>query len=270
MRASAPGVVVERDGDVVTLRLSNPTRRNALTRDMLLDLERAADELEADGSARVVVLRGDADGGAFSAGAELRDALALLDDDGAPTGGLLARATERIRSTSALTVAAIEGACMGGAAMLAAACDVRLADRRLRLGLTPVKLGIVFPFAGIVRLEQLVGAGAAADLLLTGRTIGLDEAVRMGLVRPIDDGETFERALGDAVRGLTALSPASVAATKAALAMAASGGRTVDDDALRAAYRRPVASGDAGEGIAAFLEKRAPRWPSASCAATIA
>lgn len=254
---------VERHGAIAHVLLDHPSRRNALTADMLVALERRLDALRDDTAVRVVVLRGVGD--VFSAGVDLHDVLAVLDDDGAPTGGALTRVAACIRRLPALTVAALSGPCMGGAWMLAAACDLRLADASMRIGLTPVKLGIVFPYAGIVRLVELVGESTAADLLLTGRTVGADEAGRMRLVRRIEDDETLDAAVEHACDAALRLAPASVRATKRVLAAVArhDKGEVRDEGEVREHFLAPVLAGDASEGVSAFLQKRSPDFPSA-------
>ncbi len=171
------------DGRVRTVTLDRPDRRNALTPGGLDDLERAVTGADAP----VVYLHGA--GPAFSAGADL-DVVADLDDPAAfARHGQ--RVADAIAGADAAVVAGVDGAARGGGVELALACDLRVATPEATFAETGVKLGLFGAWGGTVRLPEIVGAGDAADLALSGRVVDAEEALRMGLVsRIVEDPRT--------------------------------------------------------------------------------
>ncbi|WP_158055478.1 enoyl-CoA hydratase/isomerase family protein [Halorussus halophilus] len=169
------------EAGVRVVTLARPERRNALTPDGLDALEWAV----TDADQPVVYLRGD--GPAFCAGADL-DVVADLDQHEAESfaehGQRVANAVE---ATDSVVVAGIDGAARGGGVELALACDLRIATAGATFAEPGVSLGLFGAWGGTVRLPRIVGEGEALDLALSGRTIGADEALRMGLVSRVVD-----------------------------------------------------------------------------------
>jgi enoyl-CoA hydratase/carnithine racemase len=157
------------------------------------------------------------------------------------------------------TVAAIRGHCIGGGVELATACDLRLSDETGLFGVTPAKVGIVYAPASTKALLDLVGPATTKYLLFSGELIDAAAALRVGLVDRLVpaaelDGEV--RRLADVLASRSALSQR---ATKEIVATLSTGG----DDQAEAArwYRETIASGELAEGVQAFAERRAPRFP---------
>jgi enoyl-CoA hydratase/carnithine racemase len=255
------GIRVERAGAVATIWLDRPAKRNAMSYAMWAGLEAACIELAGDPSARVVVLRGA--GGNFCAGADIGELLAERPH-GTPTFNDVNMAAEHALATLAKpTVAYVEGDCIGGGCALAIDCDLRIAADGARFGITPSKLGVVYPARSMERVGRLLGPAAAKYLLFTGRLVDTTAALRIGLVNEVHRPEEAEVALAALCDELAARSLLSVAASKEMLgAIAATGG--VPPELDRHWAEIAAAAGDLREGVAAFAERRPPQftWPA--------
>lgn len=168
-------------GNVCTITLDRPTRRNALTTDALLALRDAVDAATAP----VVYLHGG--GEAFCAGADL-DTVADLDDDTVDSFVQAGQqAATALAQTEAITVAGVDGAARGGGVELAVGCDLRVATPAATFAESGVSLGLFGAWGGTARLPRIVGLGEAMDLALTGAVIDADAALRMGLVSRVTE-----------------------------------------------------------------------------------
>ena len=170
------------------------------------------------------------------------------------------RAWLSIRSLEVPTIAAVNGAAIGAGLCLALACDIRFAARSARLGAPFVRLGMHPGMAATWLLPEAVGLAAARDLLLTGRTVDADEALRLGLVSRVVDDVSFRDEVLAGAAAIAATAPIASRLTKLALA---DGGHATYDAALQwEAMAQPVtlATDDLHEGIRAAREKRAPAF----------
>jgi enoyl-CoA hydratase len=181
--ADAPLVLLERRPDgvaVVTLR--NP-KVNALSRALLGELAAVADDLTADPPGAVVLTGGDR---LFAAGAEISEfwggEAVISRDEVLELGGGFLRALNAVAAIPRITIASISGFALGGGCELALACDLRIASEKAKLGQPEVLLGIIPGGGGTQRLARLVGPARAKDLILSGRQVGAEEALRIGLV----------------------------------------------------------------------------------------
>ncbi|MBB5869982.1 enoyl-CoA hydratase/carnithine racemase [Allocatelliglobosispora scoriae] len=242
---------VEIAGAVATVRIANPAKRNAMTADMWRELPTVLDGLIVEDAVRVVVLRGD--GNTFCAGADI----ANLADVGAdtPDANLAVAAEEALARFPKPTIARIEGFCVGGGCQLALACDFRFATADARFGITPAKLGIVYPASSTARLVQSVGPAAARFLLLSAELVGVDRALRWGLIDEIAGEARVDEFAGV----LASRSALSQAASKEIIAMAAA--TSIDADRVAHWMREVRESGEAREGADAFLARRPPSFP---------
>ncbi len=170
-------VHVERQDDgVAVLRLDNP-KVNALTPELLADLQAAAEGLSADPPGAVVVTGGER---TFAAGADISRFGG--PDEAREIGGAFLRALNAVAAIPRVTIAAVAGYALGGGCELALACDLRIANDRAKLGQPEILLGIIPGGGGTQRLARLVGPSRAKDLILSGRQVGAEEALRIGLV----------------------------------------------------------------------------------------
>lgn len=257
----AAAVHLRLTGPVATVTLDHPARRNALTTAMLDRLEDLLTALQSDRSVRVVVLTGA--GSDFSAGMDIRG-LRSGRDRGVELEHRMTAVEERLAAFPKPTVAAVEGYCVGGGMQLALACDLRVASERARFGVTPAKLGIVYPPQTVARLVRVLGPAAAKRLVFTAELIDAEAALRIGLVGEVTpSGGSAARAaeLADLVSTRSAI---SVAAAKEMID--AAGGHGVDEAVTRRWSQE--ANPDAAEGIDAFLTGRAPRFSGHLAATT--
>ncbi|MFF0964578.1 enoyl-CoA hydratase/isomerase family protein [Streptomyces sp. NPDC003703] len=231
---------------VATVVVRHPAKRNAMTAAMWRALPPLLDRLAADPGVRVLVLTG-ADG-TFCAGADI----STLRRSPEEAQTLAVAAEEALAAFPKPTLAAVRGHCVGGGAQLAAACDLRFAEEGALFGVTPAKLGIVYPASATRRLVSLVGPATTKYLLFSGELIDAWRALRTGLV----DEVLPEGGLGKRVAEFTGVLAARSQLTQAA-AKEFADGRTGREAHWSAEAR---GSGDTAEGVAAFLERRAPRF----------
>lgn len=243
---------LERAGPVAHLLIDRAAKRNAFTQAMWETLPTLVDEAMADDGVRLLLLRA-ADGGAFSAGADIGEFSTGSRDPEwrARNQAAIARAQYVLTRAPKPTVAFIEGDCVGGGCGLAIACDLRVATAKARMGITPAKLGLVYTLHDTKLLVDLVGPARAKRILFTGSLIDAAEAQDIGLVDLIADSPD---ALIDTI---VANSMHSTRMTKAIVRRILDG--QADDDAeTRALFGEAFTLPDFNEGVAAFLEKRKP------------
>ena len=204
-------VRVERAENVFTVILSRPERRNAVDRAVAAELASAFRAFEADAEARVAVLFGE--GGNFCAGADLR---AVADGGGnvVRVDGDAPMGPSRMKLSKPV-IAAVAGYAVAGGLELAIWCDLRVVERSAVFGVFCRRWGVPLVDGGTVRLPRLVGQGRALDMILTGRPVGAEEALRIGLAdRIVDDGRAREEAEALA-RQIAAFPPACMRADRA-------------------------------------------------------
>ncbi|MGW8886533.1 enoyl-CoA hydratase/isomerase family protein [Streptomyces sp. NPDC055749] len=229
---------------IATVVISNPAKRNAMTAAMWQTLPTLLERLAADRAVRALVLTGAGD--TFCAGADI----ASLQEPGGSPQSLAVRAEEALAAFPRPTLAAVRGFCVGGGGQLAAACDLRFAEEGTSFGITPAKLGIVYPSSSTRRLVGLVGPATAKFLLFSGELIGTERALRTGLVDEVLPAGELDKRVDAFVRVLASRSQLTQAAAKEFAS-----GREDRDPYWADQARR---SGDTAEGVAAFLERRAP------------
>ena len=253
------GLRVDIDGPVATLTLDRPEALNALTVALKVALRRELERIAADRAVRAVILTGA--GRAFCAGQDLaereRPDAAPLDEELRQRYNPIIRA---LRSMGQPVIAAVNGVAAGAGASLAFACDLRIAAGEARFVLAFGRIGLVPDSGATWFLPRLVGAARAAEIALTGDAIAADEALRIGLVSrvvPADDLMAEARGLADRV---AAGAPLALALTKGALDRSWS---VELDEALDGEAKLQGiagASADHAEGLAAFREKRPPKF----------
>ena len=246
---------------VVRLVLDNPDMRNAMSDEMTASWVRAVDALAVDPTVRVVVVTGE--GSAFCSGGNTSW---IASEPDAGVDRLRTRMTAfyrawlTIRRLEVPTIAAINGPAIGAGLCMALACDIRYAAQGARMGVPFVKLGMHPGMAGTYLLPEAVGIAAARDLMLTGRVVQDDEAVRLGLVSRVLPGETFDDEVLETAVGIAATAPIPSRLTKVALQ---GGGHADFEAALQwEGLAQPVtlATADLQEGIRAAPVRRPARF----------
>jgi enoyl-CoA hydratase len=245
-------VLVDRQDAVAVVTIDRQEALNALNVATLTELRDRLLELADDESARVVVLTG-AGERAFVAGADIKYMAGLGPGEAKEWGGLGHEAARLLEAMPKPTIAAINGFALGGGCELALGCDLRYASSSARLGQPEIDLGIVPGWGGTQRLARICGLGVAKELILTGRPVDAEEALRIGLVNAIAD-PVLEHALGVAGK-LAEKSPVALRVAKRLLNVSPG---ALEQEAEE--FGDLFASEDAKEGLAAFAEKRPPRF----------
>jgi len=226
---------------------------NILNIAMLHEMRDALDEAAREESMRALVLR--AEGKLFSAGVDVADHTADKVGEMIP---LVDRVCTALADFPAPTLAVVHGHALGGGCEVALCCDLIVAAEGAKFGQPEIKLATVAPIASL-RLPPLIGYRRAAEMLFTGDTIGAAEAVRIGLInRAVPAGE-LDKTVDELVGKLTTLSAAALRVCKRAARLGADGWANLP--AVEKLYLDDLMSSeDAHEGLAAFMEKRAPVW----------
>lgn len=247
------------DAGVAVVTFNRPAARNALTFAMYEQLAEHCAQASADDDIRVLIVTG-AGGRAFAAGTDIgqfRDFRTA--EDGVAYEQRLEAVLRAVEACSVPTIAAINGACTGGGAAIAACCDLRISDAALKFGFPIARtLGNCLSNASLQRLCALLGEARTRELLFTARLIEADEAQAIGLVTAVVDSPDAvmvrARDLADRIR---AFAPLTLRATKEGLRRLRESGPGADDEDLIALC---YASDDFREGMDAFLHKRKPHW----------
>lgn len=250
------------EGTCADIVFNAPARRNAFNMQMWSALPGLIAEAEAVETAKVVVLHG-GETGHFAAGADISEFDTIYADAASAThaAATIADGLNAIADCRKPVIAAIEGACVGGGVSLALACDIRIASREARFGVTPAKLGLVYPADDTERLVRTVGPSQAKDILFTGRLFEADRALRIGLV---DDLAEPGKALASArqrAREIAGASQFSVRAMKD-MVNAIAAGVPPHPDVARQRFVDAATGPDFREGYRAFLEKRESNFPT--------
>jgi enoyl-CoA hydratase len=251
-------LVEERLDGVALLRIDREEALGALSRGLVVALGEHLEELREDATVRVVVLTGTGRG--FIAGADIREY------DGVPPAAfdayqrLSRRVFASLESLPQLTIAAVNGYALGGGFEVALCCDLILAAERARFGLPEVKLGLLPGGGGTQRLARQAGVRFAKEAVVTGRTFTAAELLARGLVTQVHPGEELVDKALELARAVAGNAPLAVAAAKRlvddGVQVPLEVGWTLEQQVLSRLYRTQ----DATDGIAAFLEKREPRF----------
>ena len=252
-------LAIDGERHVATLTLSRPEVLNAISRELATDLQAACESLAARTDVWVVIVTGAGDR-AFCAGADLKERRMLSADERAAHTVAIEAAAEALAALPMPTIAAIRGFALAGGAELAIACDLRVAAEDATLGFPEVRIGIFPGAGGALRLPRIVGGGVARDLLFTGRRVTAEEAFRIGLVDRLVAPQSMLGSASELAASIVANAPLAVRGVKRALEE--SHARPLQDarSAVSALRATLDSTADYEEGLAAFAEKRAPRF----------
>jgi methylglutaconyl-CoA hydratase len=249
------------DDRVATLILNRPEKRNAISFELIEDLLRALDEV-AKSPALVLILTGA--GKAFCSGMDLENLKSLIGrspEQNLNDSETMVRLFRALYEFPKVTIAAVNGPAIAGGTGLAVLCDFTLAVPEAKFGYTEVKIGFVPAIVSTFLLRQ-IGEKHARDLLLTGRIIGVEEALRMGLINEVVPADRLMARARELAAQIMENSPTSLVMTKRLLSDHA---RAELDKQIEAAVRENAAiraTKNFREGVTSFLEKRKPRWSS--------
>ena len=259
--------MTDADPKVVTWRYEGPGillvtidrgPANALHPSILQGVLDAVDAAERAGDVKVMVLRSALEG-FFAAGADIKHMSTITAESFLAYGDQMRAANDRLAAAPFLSIAAVDGLALGGGLELAMACTMRVSGPSSRFGLPEVKLGLIPGAGGTQRLPRLVGRGRAMDIILTARQVDATEALSIGLVDRLTDGDVVKEALALAAELVTSSLPAQLAVVRtvdAAFDLSLAEGNGVE----RAEEQGLFEHGEAAEGIRAFIEKRPPSF----------
>jgi len=247
------------DGALALVTLNRPDKRNAISYELIDELLRALAEVNQS-PAQIVILTGS--GKAFCSGMDLdnlRSITARTPEENYADSSTMARLFRRLYEFPKVTIAAVNGPAIAGGCGLATLCDFTLASTEAQFGYTEVRIGFIPAIVSTFLLRQ-IGEKHARDLLLTGRIVNADEALRLGLANEVLAPEKLMERAHDLAAALMQNSPASLLATKRLLTRYAADELDREiGDAVDANARIRITA-DFREGVTSFLEKRKPRW----------
>lgn len=249
----------DRDGAVATIHLNRPDKRNALNGEMWSQLIACVEAAEQDAAVKVVIVTGE--GGVFAAGQDIEELGKGLDDpawlDGAAE--LIYQSQKRLHLCAKPTIAKIRGACIGGGNGIALCCDVRFADTSAKFGITPAKLGVIYPALDTKRLVDAVGPSRAKDILFTGRVVSPEEALAYGMIDWLVAPADLDKAVADYAVLVCEGSQYAARGMKRVVQKIVDG-LNEDSKETRDMFTGSFLAEDFKEGRAAFLAKRKPRF----------
>jgi len=245
-----PKIAIEQNTrGVVTLTLARPEKGNALDAEMMALLQSALERVEADPSARVLVIRGE--GKHWCSGADVSGGVGET-----PKGASVADVCTRLNDLRTPTIAVVHGACIGAGLALAAACDALLATPDAYFAIPEVRLGFP-PVELMPHFVPAFGVRFLRRYLLSGERFGAEAALRAGFVHGVHSTRALDAAVDEAADAFLRAAPGALAHGKKLLRQFAAG-EAIDD--LHSLHARFIAGEEAGEGLASFKEKRHPCW----------
>ena len=248
----------ESDGRVARVRINRPQKLNALSADVLEELERVIADLEQS-EVRVVRV-GSVGDKAFVAGADIASMRSMSVESARAFASYGGHVFERLAALGALVLAEVQGFALGGGFELALACDIIVASQAAKFGLPEVGLGLIPGFGGTQRLTRRIGYGRAIELVATGRTISADEALALGIINAVtapDELPAKADALAAQVLGRGGHAVACAKrAVRASQDLALSSGLGLE----ATLFSQCFAHQESREGMDAFLEKRKPKF----------
>jgi enoyl-CoA hydratase len=248
---------VEKNGSLASIIFAREKGLNILSSPMLKEISRAWSEVEAS-SARVCILRGE--GKAFLAGADIKE-MAALDPKGAREFAALGQGVfDGIENSPVVSIAAIHGACLGGGCELSLACDIRIGSTGMVIGQPEVNLGLIPGFGGSQRLPRIVGNGWALRMILSGEPLNETTALQAGLITEHVDPANLTAHAEKLAQTIISRGPQAIKKAKELTRAALNSKQSAGLEGEREAFGMTFESGEAQEGMRAFIEKRAPQF----------
>ncbi|QLE64449.1 Naphthoate synthase [Furfurilactobacillus rossiae] len=254
-------VLLDVDNEIATLTINRPKSMNALNTATLTEIGQALDEVRDNADLIKVLIITGAGEKAFVAGADISEMRDMNSLQAATLSKLAHESFGKIENLSQLTIAAVNGYCLGGGLELASSCDIRVGSSKAKFGQPEVTLGIVPGFGGTQRLTRLVGRGKAKEMIATGTMVDAQEAYRVGIIEEIAEPDE----LMDKVHALanTVIKSGLIAVGMAKYVIDRAADLPLDTaiDFETQMWAQTFATEDQTEGMTAFLEKRKPAFP---------
>jgi len=252
-------LVIEKKENIGIVKINRPESLNALSIGTLGEIRDAVTSLNTDEDVKVLIFTGE--GKAFIAGADIKQMKDMNEDEAREFCNLGQKIFDIIENLDKPVIAAINGFALGGGCELALACDIRIASENAKFGQPEVNLGIIPGFGGTQRLPRLVGKGMAKELIFTGDIIDAQTALHIGLANKVVAPDALLDEAMAMAQKIASKGPAAILIAKSVI------NRGIDTDLAkglsieRDGFVQCVASGEAREGMEAFVEKRKPNWP---------
>jgi len=243
---------------IATVTISRPEALNALNSRFFQEMDHLLADLGQRDDVKVLIITGE--GKAFAAGADIAEMAQKTQAEGQEFSRAGQRTFRSLELFAKPVIAAVNGFALGGGEELALACDFRIASAKAKFGQPEVNLGVIPGYAATQRLPRLIGLGNALYLLMTGEMIGAEEALRMGLVQKVVEPDGLLPAAMELAKTICAKGPRAVRlvkkVTRQGLRLDFDAGSALESEAFGSLFEN-----EAAEGMRAFLEKRAPKWP---------
>lgn len=251
-------ITLEIKDAVGIVKMNRPDAMNALNSETLQELDQAIRHLGESDQVKVVVITGE--GKAFVAGADIAEMKDMSKDQAHAFSGNGQKVFDLIAKTPKPVIAAVNGFALGGGCELAMACDIRLASEKAKLGQPEVNLGVIPGFAGTQRLSRLVGAAKAKELIFTADMVDAQTALSIGLVNQVVAADQLMDVCMEMAKKIASKGPKAVRLAKKVVNEGVEEKLEKGSEYETHEFGECFASGEAKEGMSAFLEKRKPNW----------
>lgn len=251
-------IIFSVENNIAWIRFNRPDKLNAMNAQLISEIERAIAICEQDDEIRVIILTGNEK--AFMAGADIGPAATADVKGGYQLGEDTMRMQECLADIPKPTIAAISGFALGAGLEVALCCDFRLAAENTVLGLPEITLGIIPGGGGTQRLPRLVGLGPATEMLMLGKTINSERALAIGLVSDVVPLDQVKPRAEELARQLAKIPVVAIKACKTALKTGLNSGLKEGLRIEQMAFSMLFGTHDQKEGMAAFMEKRKPKF----------
>jgi enoyl-CoA hydratase len=242
------------------ITIARPQVLNALDSRFFVEMDAWLAEIAGRDDLRVLILTGE--GKAFVAGADISEMAHKTKAEARRFAAAGQKTLRALELSDKVFIAAVNGFALGGGCELALACDIRIASAKAKFGQPEVNLGLIPGYAGTQRLSRLVGLGGALHLILSGEMLGAEDALRLGLVQKVVEPDQLLPAAREMAKAIAAKGPHAVRLAKKVIRQGAmmdfESGCALEAEAFGSLFE----GAEAVEGMKAFLEKRAPQWPS--------
>ncbi|WP_203362401.1 enoyl-CoA hydratase [Bacillus sp. REN10] len=247
----------KREDGIAIVTLNRPDAANALSKQLLYDMHDTLHTIKHDRDVRAVIMTG-AGEKAFCAGADLKERKGMSDSEVKQTVALIGSTVNEVEALPQPVIAALNGVAFGGGLELALACDVRVASKEAKLGLTETSLAIIPGAGGTQRLPRLIGLGRAKELIFTAKRLTGDQAEQIGLVEySVQPTDVLEWSLNLA-KQMVKNAPLALIQAKTAINNGMQVGLATGLEIEKLAYNSLIPTEDRLEGLRAFAEKRPP------------
>ena len=251
-------ILVEIKDKVGIVKMNRPDAMNALNTETLQELSKAISDLNESDQVRVIIITGE--GKAFVAGADIAEMKDMSRDEAQVFSQGGQKVFDLIAKTEKPVIAAINGFALGGGCELALTCDIRIASDKAKLGQPEVNLGVIPGFAGTQRLSRLVGAAKAKEMIFTGDIVDAQTAHSIGLVNQVVPADQLMNVCMEMANKIASKGPTAIKLAKQVIDEGIGATFEVGSAGERNGFAECFASGEAKEGMTAFLEKRKPNW----------